>query len=463
MHHVLRIAVAALLASLVLARPAVAGETIEERQARAEEQRADVRTELGQTRAEIEALERSRAETVAELERVQRARDEAETELERLNAALADARQALDTAIRELRDTEDELAHTEQELDETRRQLEVSRQSRSLRARDAYKDGPSGGIDLILEVRDVTDLGRSLGYLRRVMDDDRRAVALVSQLERFEAQTVDHLRDVRARQVVAERRAEERRAAAAALVQEQERARERLVAQEAQYAQALAAIEQDRDAAAALVSKLEAEDAELQRQLEKLAAEAEAERRAEEARRRAEEAARREAEKAARREAERARKAEAERARRAAAERAARAPDRAAAAASDRGGRLARPTAGPVTSNFGMRHHPILGIDRLHAGMDFGGGAGAPVYAADAGVVVSASHSGGYGNRTVIDHGGGVATVYAHQSVMVVGSGQRVQRGQLIGRIGSTGLSTGPHLHFEVRKGGAPVNPRPWL
>jgi murein DD-endopeptidase MepM/ murein hydrolase activator NlpD len=117
------------------------------------------------------------------------------------------------------------------------------------------------------------------------------------------------------------------------------------------------------------------------------------------------------------------------------------------------------PTAGRVGSGFGMRVHPITRVRRLHAGVDIGAPTGTPIVAAAAGVVTSAGRAGGYGNLVKIDHGGGVETRYAHASVLLVRAGQRVERGQLIARVGSTGLSTGPHLHFEVRVGGQPVDP----
>lgn len=123
-----------------------------------------------------------------------------------------------------------------------------------------------------------------------------------------------------------------------------------------------------------------------------------------------------------------------------------------------RGG-MARPSAGRVTSSFGMRRHPILGYRRMHAGLDFGGGYGSPIYAVSDGVVSIAGRHGGYGNFVKLSHGGGLGTGYGHMSRIAVRPGQRVARGQVIGYIGSTGLSTGPHLHYELYRNGVAVNP----
>lgn len=122
-------------------------------------------------------------------------------------------------------------------------------------------------------------------------------------------------------------------------------------------------------------------------------------------------------------------------------------------------GRFIRPVEGRVTSGFGMRVHPIFKVRKMHTGIDIAAPAGTPIRAADSGVVVEAGYIRGYGYTVIIDHGGGVATLYAHCSALLVGAGQEVQRGQTIARVGSTGYSTGPHLHFEVRINGEPVNP----
>jgi murein DD-endopeptidase MepM/ murein hydrolase activator NlpD len=122
-------------------------------------------------------------------------------------------------------------------------------------------------------------------------------------------------------------------------------------------------------------------------------------------------------------------------------------------------GRFIRPVEGRITSGYGMRNHPIFKVRKMHTGIDIAAPTGAPIRAADAGVVVEAGYIRGYGYTVIIDHGGGVATLYAHCSALLVSAGQEVQRGQIIARVGSTGYSTGPHLHFEVRVNGEPVNP----
>ena len=120
------------------------------------------------------------------------------------------------------------------------------------------------------------------------------------------------------------------------------------------------------------------------------------------------------------------------------------------------------PVAGFLKSGFGMRRHPILGMVRMHAGIDIVAPNGALVKAADGGQIIQAGYDGGYGNSIVVYHGGGFATWYAHLSRIIVAVGQNVSRGEVIGLVGATGLATGPHLHFEVRINGAAQNPLDW-
>jgi murein DD-endopeptidase MepM/ murein hydrolase activator NlpD len=124
---------------------------------------------------------------------------------------------------------------------------------------------------------------------------------------------------------------------------------------------------------------------------------------------------------------------------------------------------LAAPADTAITSGFGPRVHPIFGDVRMHTGVDYEANAGDPIRAAADGTVVWAGWRGGYGNVVVVDHGKRLATLYAHQSRMAVSAGQQVLRGGVIGFVGSTGFSTGPHLHFETRELGTPVDPITYL
>ncbi|MBQ1479432.1 M23 family metallopeptidase [Sphingomonas paucimobilis] len=131
-------------------------------------------------------------------------------------------------------------------------------------------------------------------------------------------------------------------------------------------------------------------------------------------------------------------------------------------------GVIAIPSVHPVeklqfTSNFGIRSDPFRGTAAMHAGVDIPGPVGTPIYATADGIVDHAGWQGGYGNLVEINHGKGIATRYGHLSKVLVADGARVTRGQLIALMGSTGRSTGSHLHYEVRMDGHAVNPVPFL
>ncbi|WP_372998104.1 murein hydrolase activator EnvC family protein [Lutispora sp.] len=129
------------------------------------------------------------------------------------------------------------------------------------------------------------------------------------------------------------------------------------------------------------------------------------------------------------------------------------------------GGEMAWPSPGytKVTSPYGYRTHPILKTKRMHTGVDLAVPSGSNIVAANAGKVILAKYNGGYGNTVIIDHGGKISTLYAHNSKLLVKEGDIVTRGQVIAKSGSTGLSTGPHLHFEVRINGNHTDPIPYI
>lgn len=129
------------------------------------------------------------------------------------------------------------------------------------------------------------------------------------------------------------------------------------------------------------------------------------------------------------------------------------------------GGQMAWPVPGytRITSPYGMRTHPITGVYKLHTGVDISAPMGAEFVAANDGVVAKAEYNSAYGNMVLINHGGGVSTLYAHGSEILVEAGQQVKRGQSVLKVGSTGYSTGPHAHFEVRINGQYQNPMPYI
>lgn len=133
----------------------------------------------------------------------------------------------------------------------------------------------------------------------------------------------------------------------------------------------------------------------------------------------------------------------------------------------DSGGALSRPVNGPTTSPYGMRRHPITGVYKLHDGTDFGVGCGTPIRAAASGTIIQQYYNAGYGNRVIlangVKRGKSIVTTYNHLSRFARGSGAKVSRGEVIGYVGSTGYSTGCHLHFMVIANGATTNPMSWF
>jgi len=140
-----------------------------------------------------------------------------------------------------------------------------------------------------------------------------------------------------------------------------------------------------------------------------------------------------------------------------------RTPEGRARASKQWNGKFTMPVHGRLSSGYGYRRHPIYKVRKFHTGIDIAAPTGTPIRCAGDGTVVHAARWGGYGNCIIVDHGGSLATLYGHCSRLAVTKGQRVTEGQVIGYVGSTGISTGPHLHFEVRKNGRHTNPNPYL
>lgn len=326
---------------------------------------------------------------------------------------------AVEELERQLASHRERLARLRELLDEQTRRLAVLESSERvaqerLQARlvELYETDPPDEIEILLLSRSLGDLISQLEYLgqvarydREVAEDVRRSRVEVAAARRETAET--KAEEARVVAGLAERAAE-RQATLERLVVR----RDQLVAAQHDREALLAAVREERDAAEEDLAGLERASAELAKRIQAAQAGAGAEPVA--------------------------------------------VPSPASAAPVSASG-LVWPVDEPITSPFGMRW------GRLHAGIDIGAGFGTSIRAAAGGTVIHAGWLGGYGNLVVIDHGGGLATAYGHQQAVYVSSGQSVAQGEVIGEVGSTGNSTGPHLHFEVRVTGAPVDPLGYL
>ena len=315
----------------------------------------------------------------------------------------------------ELKATEEKIAATQAELEKTQARLKVREGVFTKRVRDIYMHGQLSYLDVVLGAKDFSDFSNRLELLRRIIDAD---ITLISDIRKERAAI--------------------------------ETAKQELETQRARQAQL-------RDQAAAKRDEIESRRKEqqailYQAQNDKAVAEQ------------------------AYNEYQQSSQAIAEMLRQRAADRAAQAAAAAAQASSGGGGgssdsyqpvsgsgAMIWPVNGVVTSPYGYRTHPIFGTTIYHSGMDIGVDYGTPVHAADGGVVVEAGWISGYGYAVIIDHGNGLSTLYGHNQELAVSEGQAVSQGQVIAYAGSTGNSTGPHVHFEVRANGDPVDPSAYL
>lgn len=407
-----------LLASLLLATLAAPG-------ARGapspEERREDIGEELERLREQVDEAAAEEAGALAELEITRRTKADLSETLTALDRRMVAAEAALTAAESAYAAAEDQHVDAEGQLRSARTRLARSREVLQDQAVSRFmRNGvQTATLDVLLRVRDVRQL--------------HDVAAFVGAVARSQAAVVARHRALEERTTRLEAEAESARVEAAERRREVSADKQFLEAAREEQAQAISRVQIQEEREGQILGEVRETRADYERRIANLRAESESIG-ALLRRRQAAQAADTTA--------------------------AVRQQDRAPAET----GRLAYPLANAVvTSHFGYRTHPIFGTRRLHAGTDFRGATGTPVLAAGGGSVVFAGPRGGYGNTVVIDHGGSLATLYAHQSRLAVVTGERVQRGQSIGSVGSTGFSTGPHLHFEVRVNGTPVDPLDYL
>jgi murein DD-endopeptidase MepM/ murein hydrolase activator NlpD len=403
----------ALTASLLAGGSSVASgaETKKQQQARKEQEarQAEISKELRTLREEVSEASEQESGLLEQLDAVQDRRKSLDVRVATLNKQVAVAEADASEAEATLEQVQADFVRAQMQL--AHESSALAREHDRLRARAvaAYISNPSSNAaEMLLNARTMRDIAATKGYLETVVEVQRDSVRRYTKArdaaERLRAE-VEVQKDaaMQQRNVVVNRLSH-----LEGLRTEQEAVRSQVVADEAEHARLLEEVRQRKTEFETQISALRAESSVVSALLQGLAV--------------------------------------------------------AAGTGVAAPGALASPLPGAIlTSPFGQRLHPIFGTVRAHDGIDFGAPQGMFIRAAAAGTVVSVGVRGGYGNATIIDHGGGVATLYAHQSEMFVIEGQAVKAGQVIGAVGSTGFSTGPHLHFEVRLRGVPVDPMLYL
>ena len=358
--------------------------------------------------------------------------DSIQQQVNQQNAAKADAETVIGSVSEQLRQIEEQLRQAtaelgtikeqrvavenditlnERQLAEAQKRLEGRESVFYKRVRDIYINGRLSYLDVVIGSKDFSDFANRLEVLKRIIDSD---ITLINEIKKERADIEAHKQKLeadRAKLVELEKAALAKQAEV-----EQKKAERNVVLQKAQN---------DRATAMQAIEELNASSAQVSAMLKE------------------------------------------RQAARAAAAAAAAAQSSSGQGASDNWvqgtGQLGWPVSGEITSPYGYRVHPIWGTTIYHSGIDIGVDEGTPVHAADGGVVVWSGWMGGYGYAVVIDHGNGLSTLYGHNSELAVDEGQSVAKGQVISYAGSTGNSTGPHVHFEVRVNGDPVDPMGYL
>ena len=341
------------------------------------------------------------------LEKLDKNLDTIEDEIERLNGEISGKEQQLEVTRGELKEAEDTADRQFADM--------------KLRIKYMYEKGETGFLDLLLTSGNLADFFNRAEYVDKISSYDR------AQLDVYEA-AVQTIEDKRAQ-------LEGEKEELQGLQQEETAKQESVKALMAEKRTELAKYKSQISSAEGELSDYDKQLAAQEEQIRSI--EAAIKKREEEERRRAEEEARKK------------REAEAAAARK-------------TAAAKDLGSihfTWPCPASGRITSGFGKRSSPTKGASTYHNGVDIGAASGANIVAAAAGEVVSAGYSGAAGNMIMISHGGGIYTLYMHCSKITCSEGQSVKAGQTIGKVGSTGVSTGPHLHFGIRSGGSYLNP----
>ena len=375
--------------------------------------RSDLQSRIEAQRARTHDLHARLQAKRSELHAAQVRVGNLQSQLAQTNAAISSVNAHIDDLAAQERITQKRLAWNTVQLNAAKATLQLHTTVLRRRLVDIYKRGDLGYIDVLLSAHSFNDFVERWNDLRLLVAANQRAIRSRRAAERQVSSIQNQLEATHAQILQSE--------------EDQRRAKNQLSTLADERAQLVSIADEQRRHVASQVAEMEDLSSQEESQLEALIV----------ARQREIEAARLAQQRAA--------------------------GITGTQTAQEGGGALSWPVSGTITSPFGWRHSPFGSGLEFHQGLDIAAPMGTTITASAGGTVISAGWYGGYGNYILLDHGGGVATGYGHCSQIFVQAGQAIQKGQAIGAVGSTGASTGPHLHFEVRVNGQPVDPAPRL
>ena len=408
--------------------------------------------EIDEKKNSLKEAEEQQRQVESQLQNKQLEESEIIEKIEALEMDIIETENEISRLESQISETVEKIEGTQEELEEAEETIGEKNDTLESRLDTMYRRGNIGYIEVLLGSGDFTELLTNMDMIRKIANQDVDLIEELHEQKTLIASKKKLLEDQQAKLVTYQQDAESQKEQLQVSRGTQISLRREVQSTIGQMSEELTQMEQES-------KNLEAE---IQRLQEEEQARIEAERQRQEEERKAEErAAARAREQAAKEQAASERAASEQAAR----EQAAKEQASQEQESQEQTGSRRWPVPGHtrISSPYGNRTHPVLGGTRFHSGIDIPAPGGTPIVAAASGTVIMSQYSGSYGNVVIVDHGAGVSTLYAHNSRNQVSVGQQVQAGQTIALVGTTGMSTGNHLHFEVRKNGSTTNPTSWL